>query len=93
LKTPLTQSQINYAALDIRMPLALRLMQLQILVPQQLLTTATIEFDALGSYTDMHLTGQNLDDARWQKRIDAVKARRIEEVKTLDEVFIPIVGK
>lgn len=93
LRTPLTQSQINYAALDIRMPLALRLMQLQILAPAQLITTATIEFDALGSYTDMHLTGQNMDDARWKKRIDAVNLRRIEEVRTLDETFIPIVGR
>ena len=93
LSSPLTPEQITYAALDIRMPLALRLMQLQVLVPQQLLTTATIEFDALGSYTDMHLTGQNMDDARWKKRIDAVKVRRIEEVKILDETFIPIVGR
>ena len=93
LKSPLTQSQINYAALDIRMPLALRQKQLEVLAPTQLVTTATIEFDAIGSYTDMHLTGQNLDDARWKKRIDAVKLRRIEEVKTLDETFIPIVGR
>jgi ribonuclease D len=93
LKTPLTPSQIMYAALDIRMPLALRLAQMQKLVPDQLLTTATIEFDAVGSYTDMHLTGQNLDDARWKKRIDAVNARRVEEVKILDETFIPIVGR
>lgn len=93
LCTPLTQSQINYAALDIRMPLALRLKQLEVLVPAQLVTTATIEFDAIGSYTDMHLTGQNLDDTRWKKRIDAVNLRRIEEVKTLDETFVPIVGR
>ena len=93
LSTPLTQEQIEYAALDIRMPLALRLKQLEIIVPAQLLTTVTIEDDALGSYTDMHLTGQNMDDARWLKRIEAVKARRIDEIKTLDETFIPIVGR
>jgi DNA polymerase I-like protein with 3'-5' exonuclease and polymerase domains len=93
LKTPLTQEQIDYAALDIRMPLALRQMQMQVLLPQQLFTTATIENDALGSYTDMHITGQNLDDARWMKRIEAVKARRIDEIKTLDDTFIAIVGR
>lgn len=92
LKSPLTKEQIEYAALDIRMPLALRLLQMKRLLSEQLLTTATIENDAIGSFTDMHLNGQNLDDARWMRRVAAVKERRIEELKTLDKGFIPIVG-
>lgn len=93
LKTPLTQEQIEYAALDIRMPIALRLMQLRVLTQDQLLTTAQIENDALGSYVDMHLTGQRLDCERWLKRIEKVRAQRVEDLKVLDEGFIPIVGR
>jgi DNA polymerase I-like protein with 3'-5' exonuclease and polymerase domains len=93
LVTPLTEEQIEYAAFDIRSPIALRAAQMQILLRDQLFTTATIENDALGQYTDMHLAGQRLNEERWKKRIEAVKAKRIEEVKTLDEAFIPYVGK
>jgi DNA polymerase I-like protein with 3'-5' exonuclease and polymerase domains len=92
LKSPLTQKQIEYAALDIRMPLAMRLAQLRVLTAEQLLTTSQIEFDALGSYVDMHLVGQNMDDARWLKRIEAVKKRRIEELNTLDQTFVQVCG-
>lgn len=92
LCSPLTPEQLGYAALDIRMPLALRAKQMMRLLAEQLLTTATIENDTIGSYTDMHITGQNLDDARWMRRVEAVRQRRVGEVVTLDQAFIPIVG-
>src|SRR6202142_3508607 len=93
LKSPLTQDQIEYAALDIRMPLAARLVQLKELNKDQLMATTTIENDALGSYTDMHLTGQNMNSERWIKRIEKTVARRQEELKILDEGFLPVVGR
>lgn len=93
LKTPLTQKQIEYAAFDVRMPFAMRQAQVNIMTADQLLTVAQIENDAIGTFTDMHLVGQNLDDERWLKRIDAVVARRAEELRILDEGFIPIVGR
>jgi DNA polymerase I-like protein with 3'-5' exonuclease and polymerase domains len=92
LETPLTQSQINYAAFDSRAPIPMWQAQLRILDKDQLYTTAQIENDALGSYVDMHLNGQNLNDEKWIARIEATKARRIEELKILDQAFIPIVG-
>lgn len=92
LKSPLTKEQIEYAALDIRLPIALRVAQMKRLVSEQLLTTTTIENDAIGSYTDMHLTGMNIDDPRWMRRVEAVKLRRIQEVEDLDKGFIPVVG-
>src|ERR1700688_3763305 len=52
LKSPLTQDQLDYGALDIRMPLAVRQMQLQILQRDHLTATTQIENDTLGSYTD-----------------------------------------
>ena len=92
LETPLTRAQVEYAAFDVRMPLAVRLAQMRVLTVDQLLATAQIENDAIGTFVDMHLTGQRLDTERWLRRIDAVKLRRIEEIKTLDSYFLPIVG-
>jgi DNA polymerase I-like protein with 3'-5' exonuclease and polymerase domains len=93
LKTPLTQYQINYAAFDTRMPLAIRQAQINVMTKDQLLTTAQIENDAIPSYVDMHLNGQRLDTTKWMQRIDNAVARREEELKVLDEYFIPIVGR
>lgn len=93
LKTPLTQKQIEYAAFDVRTPFAMKEAQINTMTADQLLTTAQIENDAIGVFTDMHLVGQNLDDERWLKRIDAVIARRGEELRILDEGFIPLVGR
>lgn len=93
LESPLTQEQIEYGALDIRMPLAVRLVQLKELTKDQLVATTTIECDAIGSYTDMHLTGQKINTEKWISRIDKVVARRQEELKILDEGFLPVVGR
>src|SRR5271166_2019058 len=92
LKTPLTEEQIQYAAFDTRMPLSVRQAQINKMTVDQLLTTAQIENDAIGTFTDMHLVGQNLDDERWLKRLQSVLARRKDELKFLDETFLPLLG-
>ena len=92
LETPLTPSQIEYAAFDVRMPMSMRQKQMQLMIAQQLVTTAQIENDAIGSFTDMHLWGQRLDKERWIKRIENTKARRVEELKILDAEFLKYVG-
>jgi len=93
LKSPLTQAQINYAAFDVRMPLSMREHQLREMTKDQLLSTAQIENDALGSFEDMHLAGLRINSERWMKRIEAVEDRRKEELKILDQEFIPNVGR
>jgi len=93
LSSPLTEEQIAYAALDVRLPLAIREHQLRELTADRLLSTAQIENDALGSYTDMHLNGMLCDGERWMKRIDQVFAERVEQLKVLDAEFIPKVGR
>ena len=93
LKSPLTEEQIMYAALDTRLPLAVRMAQMKVLHKDQLLATTTIENDALGSYTDMHLTGQSLNSERWVKRLEKTVERRQCELKILDESFLPVVGR
>jgi DNA polymerase I-like protein with 3'-5' exonuclease and polymerase domains len=92
LCTPLTQEQIDYAAFDVRFPFSMRQAQVNIMTADQLLATTQIENDAIGTYTDMHLTGQNLDDERWLLRIKHTIERRQGELKILDEGFLPIVG-
>ena len=92
LESPLTKEQIEYAAFDVRFPHAMRQAQTNIMTRDQLLATSTIENDAIGSYTDMHLNGQNLDDERWIKRIENVVLRRKDELKVLDDGFLPYVG-
>ena len=92
LESPLEPEQIEYAAFDIRFPFAMRQAQMNIMTPAQLLATTQIENDAIGTFTDMHLWGQNLDDDRWKERIKHVIERRVEELKILDEGFTPYVG-
>jgi DNA polymerase I-like protein with 3'-5' exonuclease and polymerase domains len=93
LDGPLTTEMIAYAAFDTRMPLSMREHQLRELTTDQLLTTVQIENDAIGSFQDMHLTGQRIDCERWKKRIDAVTERRNAAFKILDETFVPVVGR
>lgn len=92
LETPLTTKQIEYAAFDVRFPHAMRQAQINIMTAAQLLATAQIENDAIGTFTDMHLNGQNLDDERWVARIQHAVEKRVGYIKTLDEGFLPIVG-
>jgi DNA polymerase I-like protein with 3'-5' exonuclease and polymerase domains len=93
LKTSLTQSQLEYAAFDTRMPLAIRQAQVNVMTKDQLLAVAQIENDAVPSYVDMHLNGQRIDTAKWMLRIDHAVAQQEEELRLLDEYFIPIVGR
>ena len=92
LETPLTQKQIDYAAFDVRFPHAMRQAQINFMTADQLLSTAQIENDAIGTFADMHLTGQNLDDDRWLIRIQHTIEQRIGYLKILDAGFLPIVG-
>lgn len=93
LSTPLTEKQILYAAFDTRMPLSIYEHQMRELTADQLLTTVQIENDAIGAFQDMHLTGQKIDCERWKTRINMVAERRHAAFQTLDETFIPIVGR
>ncbi len=72
LCTPLTPTQIAYAALDTRLPLAVRAVQMRVLERDQLLTVVNIENEAIATFIDMHLNGQRLDTERWMLRLEAV---------------------
>jgi DNA polymerase I-like protein with 3'-5' exonuclease and polymerase domains len=93
LTDPLTQEQIEYAALDTRLPLALRQMQVRILKKDKLEEVATIENNAIGAFIDMHVHGQRINVDKWKER-DAQKQKELKAVikDELDPLFLPIVG-
>ena len=93
LEKPLTEKQILYAAFDCRMPLSMREHQIREMNVTQLITTAQIENDALGAYTDMHLNGMLINKERWMKRIDQIMEERLEQLKILDQEFIKVAGR
>lgn len=104
LTDPLTDAQIDYAALDTRLPIGIKRKQqllLQgkylpgldpIIMGDNLERVAQIENDCIGAFQDMHIHGERLDTEKWMER---VKAKR-EELRIvygkLDEIFLPIVG-
>lgn len=89
---PLTPEQITYAALDTRVPLAVRLKQLPILEKYGLKRTAQIENDALPAFADMHMNGLLINKTKWLSLLDGVKTNHAANIKKLDEFFVPIVG-
>lgn len=109
LETPLTQAQVEYAALDTRLPLGLKAIQQQIisggkqtqqlahlpgiLFGDDLREVVQIENNAIGPFVDMHLEGDRIDTEKWRTRIAAKKLELIENIKKLDELFIPYVGR
>lgn len=92
LRTPLTEKQVIYGALDLRLPLSIRSKQLKQLVEDKLVPTAQIEFDAIGSFQDIHLNGMLCSKQKWGARVDEIEAKHKENLKKLDSFFLPIVG-
>lgn len=92
-EAPLTPKQLRYAAFDVVIPASMCEHQMKEMTVDRLLSTSQIENDALGSYADMHLNGMKVDKEPWMKRIDAVIAERIEQLKLLDVEFIKKVGR
>lgn len=92
LETPLTPEQVDYACLDVYLPIALRQQQMKVTTRDRLNSIVTIENDAIGPYADMHINGQNLDCPRWMKRIDSGLAEIKTLIESMDAILIPIVG-
>ncbi len=92
LQTPLTPAQIEYAALDTRLPFAIRTAQMRILKKDGLMEVAQLENDAIGAFVDMHVHGQNLNVAKWTERTNLKKQELIEVIAGMDQHFIPVVG-
>ena len=92
LNDPLTQAQIEYAALDTRLPLALQRAQMKIIEKDGLLETLRIEDDAVGAFVDMHIHGQRINKDKWIIRDNKYRAEVETAIGELDKHFLPIVG-
>jgi DNA polymerase I-like protein with 3'-5' exonuclease and polymerase domains len=93
LKSELTSSQIEYAALDCRLVLGLRDKQKEALLDQGLGMTAKIEFSAIPAFGDMHMNGMFLNKEDWSKHVEKVKKDYDEVITKMDEHFIPVLGR
>jgi hypothetical protein len=92
LKTPLTQEQIIYAALDIRMPWGVKAMQVPRINKAQIGWTLQIENDAVPAFGDKRINGLWVNPEKWQLIIDENKAALANALDVLDTHFIPLVG-
>lgn len=92
LSTPLTLAQIEYAAIDTRLPLGIRKHQLKITQRDGLDKAAQIENDAIGAFVDMHIHGENINTDQWLARTYEFVAKLKDTITKLDEIFIPICG-
>jgi DNA polymerase family A len=92
LHSPLTNEQIIYTALDIRLPWALKPLQDHRIRKAGLVYTAKIENDAVPAFGDMHINGLYVNPDKWQIIINDNEAESKKALDELDSHFIPLVG-
>ena len=92
LETPLTQGQIDYCALDVRIPLAIKKGQSQIISKDGLEMTVHVENAAVPAFGELYLNGFYLDSEDWLKVEAANQLTHKENIERLDKFFVPVVG-
>ncbi len=92
LSGELTKDQLDYAALDTRLPFSLRTLQMRAVNAHGLARALQIEHDAIPAFGDMHLNGFKVSREKWMRLVNETKARHKENVAILDTHFLPIVG-
>lgn len=92
LVSDLRPDQIEYCALDIRVPMAVKGAQQVRLEQANLMQVAKIEFDAVPAFGEMFLNGIQLDEKKWLDLIAATEIKHKENIAALDEHFLPVVG-
>jgi len=93
LESELTENQIVYGALDVRILFALRNAQRKVMEKDGLLQAAQIEFDSLPAFGDMHITGMKIDGERWMGLVNDIVVKRENQIAELDKEFLPLVGE
>ena len=91
-ETPLTQDQIEYAALDVRFPFSIKAKQVAIAAKAGLVRTFRIEHECIGAFVEMHVHGERLDVAKWKANTAEAEAKRDAALAWLDSIFLPLVG-
>jgi DNA polymerase I-like protein with 3'-5' exonuclease and polymerase domains len=92
LSSPLSVGQIQYGALDVRLPFAMAPTLKRMLEKEGLQRAAQIDFDAVSGFGEMHLNGLPISKNRWLERIREDEKKLNITVQRLDEAFIPVVG-
>lgn len=92
LETPLTPEQYQYAALDTRLPLAIKKSQEVTIAAAGLSTTVMVENAAVPAYGDMRINGFYLNPQSWMNQVAQVRKQHASNIETLDKYFIPVVG-
>lgn len=92
LETPLTEDQLDYAALDTRLPLAVKKGQSAAVARLRLEKAVYIENHAVPAFSEMHVNGVKMDPEKWCALVDATEAAHLNNIKVLDTHFVPVVG-
>jgi DNA polymerase I-like protein with 3'-5' exonuclease and polymerase domains len=93
LKTPLTDEQVTYLALDIRLPTVIRGAQEAKIKRDGLARSVQIDNNAIPAFGDMHLNGMLPDPELWKQIISDNERDLKLAVAEMDKHFIPIVGQ
>ncbi len=92
LEGELTDSQIVYGGLDVRLPLAIRSGQLRTAQQFSLLDAIQIDNDAISPFGDMFLTGIGIDEDAWRSIMNDNISLKRRVVKKMDAHFLKVVG-
>jgi DNA polymerase I-like protein with 3'-5' exonuclease and polymerase domains len=90
---PLTERQLTYGGLDVRLPVSIRTGQIAYLDKHNLMATAEIENDAIPAFGDLRINGFFMHRGQWLEQIDKTKIQHARNLAALDEAFIPLVGR
>jgi len=93
LEKEITEEDQVYSCLDLRLPSAIRSLQMKRLVEDNLYRVTKIENDAIGAFVDMHLNGMCVNTAAWSGLISEWTTKYREAIERLDTHFLSVVGK
>lgn len=93
LEDELTSKHLEYAALDVRLPMALVAKQQERLQKSNLTKVMKIENDAIPAYGDMHINGILLDKNMWMSEIVKIEEEKKKVLKELDTYFLQKLGQ
>lgn len=93
LVSDLTEEQIAYCALDVRLPFAIRAGQDPLIDAAGLRhVVEVIECPAIPAFGDMKIAGFGISKEKWTTQVDKVAIQVRKDVEAMDKEFIPIVG-
>lgn len=93
LVSPLTDEQIIYMALDIRLPAVIKNAQVVKVTKEKLTRSVQITMDAIPAFGDMHLNGMFADPDQWKKIIEDNERDLLASIADMDTFFVPVVGE